>query len=116
MSSSEEKQTTRMISTLNAINKDKKSDPFHRNHMPPNTRSSFNDRKARDDRLKEMKAREKEMKSETETSRKEHTAKILERRKIKEEKERLAAVKSKADERRRKKQKKREGRSGKVNQ
>ncbi|TIB80710.1 FAD/NAD(P)-binding domain-containing protein [Wallemia mellicola] len=112
----EEKQTTRMISTLNAINKDKKSDPFHRNHMPPNTKSSFNDRKARDDRLKEMKAREKEMKSETETSKKEHTAKILERRKIKEEKERLAAVKSKADERRRKKQKKREGRSGKVNQ
>lgn len=111
-----EQAEPRMITTLASIHNNKKSEAFQRNHMPLNTKSSFNDRKAKDERLKEMKMRERELKQDVEGARKEHSSKILERRKAKEEKERLQHVKSKADERRRKKQKKREGRSGKINQ
>ena len=116
LTTKEEQNAPRMITTLASINKDKKSEAFNRNHLPLNTKSAFSDRKARDDKLKEMKAREKELKQDVAGARKEHAAKIIERRKIKEEKERLQMVKSKADERKRKKQKKREGRSGKINQ
>ncbi|TIA89296.1 hypothetical protein E3P77_02854 [Wallemia ichthyophaga] len=112
----EEQDQRRTLTTLASINSGKQSQPFHRNHLPLNTKSSFSHRKARDDRLREMKSRERDLKQDVAGARQEHTHKILERRKLREEKERLEQVKSKADERRRKKQKKREGRSGKINQ
>ena len=85
----------RTLSTLNAVNKVEHS-AFNRNHLPLNTKSkSFNERKAKDDRMREMKLREKEFKDDVTNARKDHTNKIIERRKAKEEKDRLAMVKSK---------------------